>query len=51
MGLFSFLKGAGAKVLNKNEEEEVKKASTADADRIRRDAMMRVPAVSLASRL
>lgn len=41
MGLFSFLKGAGAKVLNKNEEEEVKKASSADADRIKRDAMMR----------
>ncbi len=42
MGLFSFLKGAGAKIFNKNEEEEVKKApTTADADRLKKDAMMR----------
>ncbi len=41
MGLFSFLKGAGAKIFNKKEEEEVKTASSVDAERMKKDAMMR----------
>lgn len=48
MGLFSFLKGSGAKIFNKKEEEEVKSASAADAERIKTDAMLRaVNALSL----
>ena len=41
MGLFSFLKGSGAKIFDKKEEETVKTASTADAERMKKDAMMR----------
>ena len=41
MGLFSFLKGSGARIFDKKEEETVKKASPADADRMKKDAMMR----------
>lgn len=41
MGLFSFLKGSGAKIFDKKEEEKVKAASTADAERMKKDAMMR----------
>jgi nucleoid-associated protein YgaU len=41
MGLFDFLKGSGAKIFNKKEEETLKTASTADAERMKTDAMMR----------
>jgi len=41
MGLFDFLKTSGAKVLNKKEEETIKTASSTDADRMKKDAMMR----------
>ena len=41
MGLFSFLKGSGSKIFDKKEEEAVKKASAADAERMKTDAMMR----------
>ena len=41
MGLFSFLKGSGAKIFDKKEEETVKTASAADAERMKKDAMMR----------
>ncbi len=41
MGLFSFLKGSGAKIFDKKEEEKVKTASAADAERMKKDAMMR----------
>ncbi len=41
MGLFSFLKGSGAKIFNKKEEDEAKTASAADAERMKTDAMMR----------
>ena len=41
MGLFSFLKGSGAKIFDKKEEEKAKAASAADAERMKKDAMMR----------
>lgn len=41
MGLFDFLKGSGAKIFDKKEEETLKTASTADAKRMKTDAMMR----------
>src|SRR5687768_14242677 len=41
MGIFDFLKGSGAKIFKKEEEEKLKTASTADADRMKKDAMMR----------
>ena len=41
MGLFDFLKTSGAKIFNKKEEETLKTASTADAERMKVDAMMR----------
>lgn len=41
MGLFDFLKGSGAKIFDKKEEETLKKASTIDAERMKKDAMMR----------
>lgn len=41
MGLFSFLKGSGSKIFNKKEEEAVKTATAADAERMKTDAMLR----------
>ncbi len=41
MGLFSFLKNAGAKIFNNTEEETVKTASMAETEKIKVAAMMR----------
>jgi nucleoid-associated protein YgaU len=41
MGLFSFLKGSGSKVLNKNEEDAAKKATPAETEKMQIDAMLR----------
>ena len=41
MGLFSFLKGSGAKILNKKEEEAVKTKTAETALQIKKDAMLR----------
>jgi nucleoid-associated protein YgaU len=41
MGLFSFLKGSGAKLLNKKEEETIKTASPEEALNIRKEAMLK----------
>ena len=41
MGIFDFLKGSGAKIFNKNEEETVKTATPAATEKMRTDAMMR----------
>ena|SRR5687767_3344674 len=41
MGLFSFLKGSGAKIFNEKEEAAVKKAAPADGERMKKDAMLR----------
>ena len=41
MGIFDFLKGSGAKIFNKKEEEMVKTAPKADAEKMKVDAMMR----------
>lgn len=41
MGIFDFLKGSGAKIFNKKEEETLKTASSNDAERIKKDAMLR----------
>ena len=41
MGIFDFLKGSGAKIFNKNEEETVKTATPAVTEKMRTDAMMR----------
>lgn len=44
MGLFSFLKGSGAKLLNKKEEEAVKTASADEAMNIKKAAMLKAVA-------
>lgn len=41
MGLFSFLKGSGSKVLDKKEEETARKATPAEVEKMKVDAMMR----------
>jgi len=41
MGLFSFLKGSGAKLLNKQEEEAVKTKSADEVVKIKKEAMLR----------
>ncbi|MFZ1677328.1 MAG: peptidoglycan-binding protein LysM [Saprospiraceae bacterium] len=41
MGLFSFLKGSGAKLLSKKEEEAVKTASPQEALNIKKTAMLK----------
>ncbi|MDQ3015813.1 MAG: peptidoglycan-binding protein LysM [Bacteroidota bacterium] len=41
MGLFSFLKGAGAKIFDKKEEEAVKTATPVEVEKIKVDAMLR----------
>ncbi len=41
MGLFSFLKGSGAKLLTKNEEEAVKTKSAEEVVNLKKDAMLR----------
>src|SRR5688572_21236919 len=41
MGIFDFLKGSGAKIFNKNEEETVKTATPAATEKMKTDAMMR----------
>lgn len=41
MGIFDFLKGSGAKIFNKKEEDSIKTASSDDAERIKKDAMLR----------
>lgn len=41
MGLFSFLKGAGAKLFNNHEEEAIKTKSPDEALNMRKDAMLK----------
>ncbi len=41
MGLFSFLKGSGAKLLNKHEEEAVKTKSAEEVVNLKKEAMLR----------
>ncbi len=41
MGLFSFLKGSGAKLLNKKEEEIIKTASPEEAMNVKKAAMLK----------
>ena len=41
MGLFSFLKGAGAKILDNKEEEAVKTKKPGESDAVKQAAMMR----------
>lgn len=41
MGLFSFLKGSGSKLLDKKEEEAVKTKSAAEVTQMKKDAMLK----------
>ncbi|HZV71449.1 MAG TPA: peptidoglycan-binding protein LysM [Saprospiraceae bacterium] len=41
MGLFSFLKGSGAKLFNKKEEEAIKTASPEAAENMKKEVMLR----------
>ena len=41
MGIFDFLKGSGAKIFDKKEEEKLKTASPVESEKMKTDAMMR----------
>ena len=41
MGIFDFLKGSGAKIFNKKEEETIKTATPVETEKMKTDAMMR----------
>lgn len=41
MGIFSFLKNSGSKILSKDEESKVSNAGSAEAEKIKIDAMLR----------
>ena len=41
MGIFDFLKGSGAKIFDKKEEEKLKTASPVETEKMKTDAMMR----------